>query len=529
MSFKPTYKTGGTNPAKSKPSKNDRDMVSGVSSILRKIKDKKNRKEVAGDMVNQFNREGVNYNKEKFLKNSRSYQSGGITEFLTRTIGKSLTPTDLKRPSVKTKERKYINDLSFKPTALPTIYTPNPKDPRIKSYGDSLNRYNREKNIYETETGLSYDNGLLRSRIVNTDGPKYGYTESGQPLYGYKKPVQPVKYADPKIVEKQKKLKDAGLYTGELDGIWGSGSKKAWQEYTEKNTTSTAPKTTLTTTPTNTVQTPKQLPGNTSQMQKYDYMSTEDKKRAVKKYGDPSKIPFQGVNINQLRKEVPTFQGGGTRSPIYVSNPNDPRLRRYNDSMSLYQTTRSMEPMFAANPNDPRLPAYNKKAADIATRSGIKPTTLRTVGGENPYSSDFDPMMMEEPYFAKFKKPVQPVVMDPLAEIKKIKGMGIAKPITDSASTSLPTSVNIPMRIRKQLPTVKHTNNYEDFDIRIHNTPGERYYREVVIPMKKQRARAPAKHTKNYPDTPGRGYKKGGVTTKEQKLSQLYKAFKLKK
>jgi hypothetical protein len=419
MSFKPTYKKGGTNPAKSKPSKNDRDMVSGVSSILRKIKDKKNRKEVAGDMVNQFNREGVNYNKEKFLKNSHSYQSGGITEFLTRTIGKSLTPTDLKRPSVKTKERKYINDLTFKPTALPTT------------------------------------------------------------------PITPI--------------------------------------------TSTAPKTTLTTTPTNTVQTPKQLPGNTSQMQKYDYMSTEDKKRAVKKYGDPSKIPFQGVNINQLRKEVPTFQGGGTRSPIYVSNPNDPRLRRYNDSMSLYQTTRSMEPMFAANPNDPRLPAYNKKAADIATRSGIKPTTLRTVGGENPYSSDFDPMMMEEPYFAKFKKPVQPVVMDPLAEIKKIKGMGIAKPITDSASTSLPTSVNIPMRIRKQLPTVKHTNNYEDFDIRIHNTPGERYYREVVIPMKKQRARAPAKHTKNYPDTPGRGYKKGGVTTKEQKLSQLYKAFKLKK
>ena len=138
-------------------------------------------------------------------------------------------------------------------------------------------------------------------------------------------------------------------------------------------------------------------------------------------------------------------------------------------------------------------------------------------------------MMMEEPYFAKFKKPVQPVVMDPLAEIKKIKGMGITKPITDSLSTPPPTSVNIPMRIRKQLPTVKHTNNYEDFDIRIHNTPGERYYREVIIPMKKDRAKAPAKHTKNYPDTPGRGYKKGGVTTKEQKLSQLYKAFKLKK
>ena len=66
------YKKGGK-------VKNDRAMVSGVSSILRKIKDKKNRKEVAGDMVNQFNREGVNYNKEKFLKNSRSLKVGGIT------------------------------------------------------------------------------------------------------------------------------------------------------------------------------------------------------------------------------------------------------------------------------------------------------------------------------------------------------------------------------------------------------------------------------------------------------------------
>jgi hypothetical protein len=567
MSFKPTYKTGGTNPAKSKPSKNDRDMVSGVSSILRKIKDKKNRKEVAGDMVNQFNREGVNYNKEKFLKNSRSFAAGG----------------------------------PVKP-----IYTSNPNDPRLKKYNDSLISYNEgeagynrhkatvKNNIKKNNAGsYMWENPLvyketsevpmafgagwknphgitpISSTLIYAEPDKSGYfgslRESSLPnkktrsshareAYRYKKPVQPIIY---KPAAKKSTMTTMSK-TPNKKAITTSTTPKTPKNITSKvetsssttipttvstttpttsttsttpstSITSTAPKTTLTTTPTTTVQTPKQLPGNTSQMQKYDYMSTEDKKRAVKKYGDPSKIPFQGVNINQLRKEVPTFQGGGTRSPIYVSNPNDPRLRRYNDSMSLYQTTRSMEPMFAANPNDPRLPAYNKKAADIATRSGIKPTTLRTVGGENPYSSDFDPMMMEEPYFAKFKKPVQPVVMDPLAEIKKIKGMGIAKPITDSASTSLPTSVNIPMRIRKQLPTVKHTNNYEDFDIRIHNTPGERYYREVVIPMKKQRARAPAKHTKNYPDTPGRGYKKGGITTKEQKLSQLYKAFKLKK
>jgi hypothetical protein len=74
------------------------------------------------------------------------------------------------------------------------IYVDNPNDPRLRAYQDSLSLHNKEKKIYETETGLKYSNLLASKRSNIPDGPAYGYTLSGKPLYGYKKPVQPVEY-----------------------------------------------------------------------------------------------------------------------------------------------------------------------------------------------------------------------------------------------------------------------------------------------------------------------------------------------
>ena len=45
------------------------------------------------------------------------------------------------------------------------------------------------------------------------------------------KPTNKVKYADPKIVEKQKMLQKLGLYKGELDGIMGLKSQEALETY----------------------------------------------------------------------------------------------------------------------------------------------------------------------------------------------------------------------------------------------------------------------------------------------------------
>jgi hypothetical protein len=50
---------------------NDKEMVDGVASILRRVKDKDNRLQLANQLSNQFKREKVNYNLDDFLNKSK--------------------------------------------------------------------------------------------------------------------------------------------------------------------------------------------------------------------------------------------------------------------------------------------------------------------------------------------------------------------------------------------------------------------------------------------------------------------------
>jgi preprotein translocase subunit YajC len=47
---------------------NDYQMVSGIIDILKKVKDKTNRMEIADDMVKQFKREKIKFDYKKFLE-----------------------------------------------------------------------------------------------------------------------------------------------------------------------------------------------------------------------------------------------------------------------------------------------------------------------------------------------------------------------------------------------------------------------------------------------------------------------------
>ncbi len=47
---------------------NDYQMVSGIIDILKKVKDKDNRMEIANDMVAQFKREKIKFDYDKFIK-----------------------------------------------------------------------------------------------------------------------------------------------------------------------------------------------------------------------------------------------------------------------------------------------------------------------------------------------------------------------------------------------------------------------------------------------------------------------------
>lgn len=46
---------------------NDYQMVSGIIDILKKVKDKENRMEIANDMVKQFKEENIKFDYKKFL------------------------------------------------------------------------------------------------------------------------------------------------------------------------------------------------------------------------------------------------------------------------------------------------------------------------------------------------------------------------------------------------------------------------------------------------------------------------------
>jgi hypothetical protein len=93
------------------------------------------------------------------------------------------------------------NSTTTEETTRPPIYTDDKK--KVQAYNDRLSLYNNEKKIYESETGLSYDK-LLKFPSSNIDAPRYGYTYSNKPLYGYKKPVQPY------ILQEQPQLKMVG-------------------------------------------------------------------------------------------------------------------------------------------------------------------------------------------------------------------------------------------------------------------------------------------------------------------------------
>jgi hypothetical protein len=156
------------------------------------------------------------------------------------------------------------------------------------------------------------------------------------------------------------------------------------------------------------------------------------------------------------------FAQSGMAKPIYTSNPNDPRIRKYNDSATLYNLTRMYEPMFMRNPYDERLWTYNTKGNRIASLAGIKPTRVRTEDNEYAVGRDFEPRLMEQAFFAKFKKPVQPVkYADPkIVEKQKIlkdAGLysgdldGIWGPKSDEAWKKYEESKSIPTDIAREL------------------------------------------------------------------------------
>jgi LysM repeat protein len=64
---------------------NDREMLEGVADMLRRVKDEKNRKEIANYMMGNFREEDVSFKPKQFLEESNVYKYGG--EMIRRADG----------------------------------------------------------------------------------------------------------------------------------------------------------------------------------------------------------------------------------------------------------------------------------------------------------------------------------------------------------------------------------------------------------------------------------------------------------
>lgn len=70
--IKPRYKKGGLLPK-------DKEMVDGVKALLRKVKDKENRKEMLNYILSDFKKENVKVNKPEFVNQVMLKKGGGLS------------------------------------------------------------------------------------------------------------------------------------------------------------------------------------------------------------------------------------------------------------------------------------------------------------------------------------------------------------------------------------------------------------------------------------------------------------------
>jgi hypothetical protein len=177
-------------------------------------------------------------------------------------------------------------------------------------------------------------------------------------------------------------------------------------------------------------------------------------KEYVNKLNEEKKLLMQEPNLAKYLK-TNKFAGGGTsgeRIPIVVNNPNDPRLRAYNDSNTLYGVTSLAKKFLATKPTMEQWIDYaNNENVDV-TKAWNR---LKKVNNKYPEPLKKEPVFLnstttgkkEEGALNYYKKPVQPYVYEK------------AKPVIKQ---------NTPQSIANQTsdfqPDMVQTNNTPNYD-----------------------------------------------------------------
>lgn len=131
-------------------------------------------------------------------------------------------------------------------------------------------------------------------------------------------------------------------------------------------------------------------------------------------------------NLQNKVPVLPALQQGGTRKPIYTHNPNDPRVKAYQDSLRDFERAREY---LATKGNISDMPYYEPEQAFIGLRDdwnkfpGMKATTDDTQTHlEKGIRQENMPIgyyrVSSQDYRPEFKKPVQPILYTPAPPIQ---------------------------------------------------------------------------------------------------------------
>ena len=140
----------------------------------------------------------------------------------------SKSPYLMYDPEIR-EEFKHIRETLAKPPS----YFQRASDQELWVIGDNLIK--SDPNYFWANAASSPD---LAHKTIKPIG-SYSEDNKDGPLNAiYKKPVQPYYEEGSKkaeIIKKQIELKEAGLYEGKIDGIWGDKSQAAWEQYVKSS------------------------------------------------------------------------------------------------------------------------------------------------------------------------------------------------------------------------------------------------------------------------------------------------------
>lgn len=135
--------------------------------------------------------------------------------------------------------------------------------------------------------------------------------------------------------------------------------------------------------------------------------------------------------------EIDMFPNGGTTNPpIYVTDPNDPRVQAYQDSLYLYNAVKDDRKAFdkikTLREWDDYINSWSHKYPDADNAYNRLQILNKNIGGYKAIKSSYKSFPEGFAHVVDYKKPVQPIVYQPNVESSK----------PSLFNTTMPTEIN---------------------------------------------------------------------------------------